>query len=44
MPSSQAATNPACHLERSAFNAAFYELGLRWHWDDTTYEQLSSVH
>ena len=27
--------------ERSAFNAAFYELGLRWHWDDATYEQLA---
>lgn len=30
-------------IERSAYNAAFYELGLRWHWDDSTYEQLSSV-
>jgi hypothetical protein len=29
-------------LERSAFNAAFYELGLRWHWDDQTYEALAA--
>ena len=24
-------------LERNAYNAAFYDLGLRWHWDDTTW-------
>jgi hypothetical protein len=29
-------------LDRSAFNAAFYELGLRWYWDDATYEKLSA--
>lgn len=29
-------------LECSAFNAAFYELGLRWHWDSATYERLSA--
>ena len=28
-------------IDRSAFNAAFYELGLRWYWDDATYEQLA---
>ncbi len=33
----------SAEIERSAYNAAFYELGLRWHWDDTTYEQLCSV-
>ena len=27
-------------IEREAYNAAFYELGLRWHWDGDTYEQL----
>ncbi len=27
-------------LERDAYNAAFYELGLRWFWDGDTYEQL----
>lgn len=29
-------------IDLSAYNAAFYELGLRWHWDDATYEQLCS--
>lgn len=29
-------------IERGAFNAAFYELGLRWHWDGATYEALSA--
>lgn len=24
----------------NAYNAAFYELGLRWHWDSTIYENL----
>jgi hypothetical protein len=28
-------------VERSAFNAAFYELGLRWHWDGPTYDALA---
>ena len=27
-------------LERNAYNAAFYELGLRWHWDSATYDEL----
>ena len=26
--------------ERDAYNAAFYELGLRWHWDEATYAAL----
>ena len=25
-----------------AYNAAFYELGLRWHWDSATYQALLS--
>jgi hypothetical protein len=29
-------------IERGAFNAAFYELGLRWHWDHDTYKALSA--
>ena len=29
-------------VERSAFNAAFYELGLPWHWDGATYERLAA--
>jgi hypothetical protein len=28
-------------LQRSAFNAAFYELGLRWYWDDERYAALA---
>ena len=27
-------------MERNAYNAAFYELGFRWHWDRNTYEAL----
>jgi hypothetical protein len=27
-------------LERNAYNAAFYELGLRWHWDRQTHSEL----
>ncbi len=26
-----------------AYNAAFYELGLRWHWDRETYDALVRV-
>jgi hypothetical protein len=28
-------------INRGAFNAAFYELGLRWHWDASTYATLA---
>jgi hypothetical protein len=27
-------------IERNAYNAAFYELGLRWHWDEDTFARL----
>lgn len=27
-------------VERNAYNAAFHELGLRWHWDDATWGEL----
>ena len=27
-------------IERNAYNAAFYELGLRWHWDSETWAAL----
>jgi hypothetical protein len=27
-------------LQREAYNAAFYELGLTWYWDANTYRQL----
>lgn len=32
-----------CNLDRNAYNAAFYELGLGWHWDAGTFEQMQSV-
>ncbi|MDQ2990031.1 MAG: hypothetical protein M3R60_13100 [Pseudomonadota bacterium] len=30
----------ATEIERGAFNAAFQELGLRWHWDSATYDAI----
>jgi hypothetical protein len=33
-------THDAIHIHRSAYNAAFYELGLKWHWDANTYESI----
>jgi hypothetical protein len=30
-------------MELDAYNAAFYELGFRWHWDRNTYEGLSGT-
>jgi len=27
-------------IERHAYNAAFHDLGLRWHWDSATYDAL----
>ena len=44
MPNALPLPRPATHteIERSAFNAAFYELGLRWHWDSATYEALAN--
>jgi hypothetical protein len=27
-------------IERNAYNAAFYDLGLRWHWDCGTFDAL----
>ena len=29
-------------IERNAYNAAFHELGFRWHWDSPTYSELLS--
>ena len=29
-------------LERNSYNAAFYDLGLQWHWDTDTFHQLAS--
>jgi hypothetical protein len=36
-------TDATAEIERGAFNAAFYELGLRWHWDDDTYRTLAAT-
>ncbi len=30
-----------CHL--AAYNAAFYELGLSWHWDSDQFHELQSL-
>ncbi|HZQ63566.1 MAG TPA: hypothetical protein VFC24_19560 [Casimicrobiaceae bacterium] len=30
-------------LERDAFNHAFRELGLRWHWDAATFQELKAI-
>jgi hypothetical protein len=27
-------------MDRHAYNAAFHDLGLRWHWDSDTYARL----
>ncbi|HEX2541673.1 MAG TPA: hypothetical protein VHM00_11400 [Caldimonas sp.] len=35
-------TAPALEVERSAYNAAFYELGLGWHWSADTFQSLST--
>ncbi|MHB1200306.1 MAG: hypothetical protein ACYCZ6_12235 [Polaromonas sp.] len=32
----------AVDIDRNAYNAAFYELGLKWHWDTETYQALLS--
>lgn len=37
------APDTAGHLDRNAYNAAFYELGLGWHWDAGTFERMQSV-
>lgn len=33
--------NRIIEAERNAYNAAFHELGFRWHWDSETYSQLT---
>jgi hypothetical protein len=32
----------AQEMHLSAYNAAFYELGLKWHWDMATYQTILS--
>ena len=38
-PNSDAAAT-AANVHRNAYNAAFYELGLKWHWDGNIYQSL----
>jgi len=33
----------SAEAERHAYNAAFHELGLRWHWNDEVYRELSDA-
>ena len=35
-----AANDPSFEAQRHAYNAAFEELDLHWHWDAATYERL----
>ena len=35
--------NTAVDTERNAYNAAFYELGLRWCWDEDTWHDLMRI-
>jgi hypothetical protein len=35
-------TQDQAEIERNAYNAAFYELGLRWHWDEATFARLQA--
>lgn len=30
-------------LHRHSYNAAFYELGLRWHWDQAIFRELMAI-
>ena len=34
----QADTTDLAEIQRQAYNAAFYELGLRWHWSSSDYD------
>ncbi len=35
--------NDCSEIDRSAFNTAFHELGIRWFWDAETYRSLRST-
>lgn len=37
------ATTTIHDLQRNAYNAAFYELGLGWHWDRGTFDSLQPL-
>lgn len=34
--------DPTVHAELNAYNASFYDLGLRWHWDIDTFLDLQA--
>jgi len=38
------ASGNTADFHRDAYNAAFYELGLKWHWDESVYENVLSDH
>lgn len=40
---SHASTTPNLERDRHAFNLAFSELDLDWHWDEQTYSELQSI-
>ncbi|MEO7256122.1 MAG: hypothetical protein ABIZ64_18000 [Casimicrobium sp.] len=37
------ASDKSSETERNAYNVAFCELGLEWHWDASTYNELRTV-
>ena len=37
------ASDETSETERNAYNIAFCELGLEWHWDANTYNELRTV-
>ena len=39
-PPQRFVADPAAEARRHAYNAAFDELGLNWHWDSATYASL----
>lgn len=40
--SSDPMADPSAESDRQAYNAAFEELGLNWHWDEETFSALPS--
>jgi hypothetical protein len=42
-PQSTLAPGAIEEAERSAYNAAFWQLGLPWRWDAATYRELSGI-
>ncbi|SPE19932.1 hypothetical protein SBBP1_1070005 [Burkholderiales bacterium] len=46
MRNENSSSHPAAdrvEFDRNAFNAAFSELGLCWHWDEQTYAELQAI-